>query len=191
MTRTGAKRCLLQLRTKVGHQRRRFFNREKPSWFLTTDCIRNGKNNKNDQAAVSENPLTLLQEYLSSLGIIHRDLASRNILVGKEKNLKISDFGLSRVVLHDMVYKLTNHGRLPLRWMALESIFQRKFTTSSDVWSYGVVLWEICTMGKTGVMKGQWVNKICCINDERRRNSLKMNKYKFWSNFPLSQFQYT
>lgn len=89
-----------------------------------------------------------LKEYLSSLGIAHRDLACRNILVGDDRNLKISDFGLSRIILQDMVYTLTNHGRLPLRWMALESIFQREFTTSSDVWSYGVVLWEICTMGK-------------------------------------------
>ena len=78
---------------------------------------------------------------------MHRDLACRNILVGEEKQLKISDFGLSRVVPQDEVYTLTNHGRLPLRWMALESIFQREFTSASDVWSYGIVLWEICTMG--------------------------------------------
>ena len=68
--------------------------------------------------------------------------------MGANKELKISDFGLARMVPQDEVYTLTNHGRFPLRWMALESIFQREFTSSSDVWSYGVLLWEICTMGK-------------------------------------------
>ena len=86
---------------------------------------------------------------MSGLGIVHRDLACRNILVGEKMTLKISDFGLSRVVGQDEVYTLTNHGRLPLRWMALESIFRRQFTTASDVWSFGVTVWEICTLGKS------------------------------------------
>ncbi len=88
------------------------------------------------------------QEYLSSLDIIHRDLACRNILVGDNKNLKISDFGMSRHLPNEEAYVLTSQGQLPLRWMALETLFQREFNTSSDVWSFGVVLWEISTMGE-------------------------------------------
>ena len=87
------------------------------------------------------------QDFLASLDIVHRDLACRNILVGEKKNLKISDFGMSRYVPTDEVYVPTSHGLLPLRWMAIESLLHREFTTSSDVWSYGIVLWEICTMG--------------------------------------------
>ena len=85
------------------------------------------------------------------MGIVHRDLACRNILIDEKKILKISDFGLSRIVGQNEVYTLTNYGRLPLRWMALESIFHREFNSASDVWSFGVVLWEICTMGETRI----------------------------------------
>ncbi len=77
---------------------------------------------------------------------MHRDLACRNILVGEGKNLKITDFGLSREV--EEVYVKKTRGRLPLKWMALESVNEREFSTSSDVWSFGIVLWEIGTLGK-------------------------------------------
>ena len=90
--------------------------------------------------------LNFLQEYLSSLGIVHRDLACRNILVDEGKVLKITDFGLSRET--DEIYVQKRTGRVPLKWMAIESIIAREFTSASDVWSFGVVLWEIGTLGK-------------------------------------------
>ena len=89
-----------------------------------------------------------LQEYLASLDIVHRDLACRNILVGENKSLKISDFGMSREVAGDEIYVKTTKGRLPWKWMAIESIINREFTSASDVWAYGVVLWEIATLGE-------------------------------------------
>jgi serine/threonine protein kinase len=84
-------------------------------------------------------------EYLSSLGIVHRDVACRNILVGEGKVLKITDLGMSRET--DEVYVQKTKGRVPLKWMAVESIITREFTSASDVWAYGVVLWEIGTIG--------------------------------------------
>uniref|UniRef100_A0AAY4BGG4 Ephrin type-A receptor 7 n=1 Tax=Denticeps clupeoides TaxID=299321 RepID=A0AAY4BGG4_9TELE len=87
--------------------------------------------------------------YLSDMGYVHRDLAARNILVNSNLVCKVSDFGLSRVIDDDpeAVYTTTG-GKIPVRWTATEAIQYRKFTSSSDVWSYGIVMWEVMSYGE-------------------------------------------
>nr|XP_047132522.1 tyrosine-protein kinase receptor torso-like [Hydra vulgaris] len=86
-------------------------------------------------------------EYLGSVKLVHRDLAARNILVGNKRNIKISDFGLARKINDDQIYVCKKNRRLPIKWMSVEAIFDSSFTSCSDVWSYGIVLFEIVTLG--------------------------------------------
>lgn len=86
-------------------------------------------------------------KYLSEIKLVHRDLAARNILVGSGKVLKISDFGLTRDVYEADTYLKQSKGRIPVKWLAPESLYAQIYTTQSDVWSFGIVLWEIVTLG--------------------------------------------
>ncbi|XP_039606725.1 ephrin type-A receptor 5 isoform X3 [Polypterus senegalus] len=87
--------------------------------------------------------------YLSDMGYVHRDLAARNTLVNSNLVCKVSDFGLSRILEDDPEAAYTTRGgKIPIRWTAPEAIAFRKFTSASDVWSYGVVMWEVMSYGE-------------------------------------------
>ncbi|XP_022314567.2 tyrosine-protein kinase transmembrane receptor Ror2-like [Crassostrea virginica] len=81
--------------------------------------------------------------YLSEKGYVHRDLATRNCLVGDNLEVKISDFGLARSIHSLEYYRGSEHDAIPIRWMPPESILYNKFTVQSDVWSFGILLWEL------------------------------------------------
>ncbi|XP_022097109.1 insulin-like growth factor 1 receptor [Acanthaster planci] len=85
-------------------------------------------------------------EHLAMSGVIHRDLAARNILLGETLVAKVSDFGLSR---GEDIYVQMSKRRVPTRWLAIESLSSRTYTTQSDVWSFGILLWEIASIGGT------------------------------------------
>uniref|UniRef100_A0A3Q2DAW4 receptor protein-tyrosine kinase n=1 Tax=Cyprinodon variegatus TaxID=28743 RepID=A0A3Q2DAW4_CYPVA len=88
-------------------------------------------------------------KYLSDMSYVHRDLAARNILVNSNLVCKVSDFGMSRVLEDDPEAAYTTRGgKIPIRWTAPEAIAYRKFTSASDVWSYGVVMWEVMSYGE-------------------------------------------
>ncbi|XP_076026521.1 KIT proto-oncogene, receptor tyrosine kinase b isoform X2 [Genypterus blacodes] len=88
-------------------------------------------------------------EYITSKNCIHRDLAARNILLTHGRVAKICDFGLARDITTDASYVLRGNARLPVKWMSPESIFDCVYTFESDVWSYGILLWEIFSLGNS------------------------------------------
>ncbi|KAF8368910.1 hypothetical protein PRIPAC_86739, partial [Pristionchus pacificus] len=86
-------------------------------------------------------------EYLSSRGFIHRDIAARNILVDSRNGCKVGDFGLCRRIEEEQELYQSRGGRLPIKWMAPEALRRYEMSTASDVWSYGVLIFEVITLG--------------------------------------------
>ncbi|KAE8748456.1 Focal adhesion kinase 1 variant 2 [Frankliniella occidentalis] len=106
--------------------------------------------------------LSTALSYLESKKFVHRDIAARNVLVSSHHCVKLADFGLSRWV-EDQSYYKASKGKLPIKWMAPESINFRRFTTASDVWMFGVCMWEILMLGVKpfqGVKNNDVIGKI-------------------------------
>ena len=128
--------------------------------MIITEYMLNGALDKflrdNDNGCLTMLQLTRMMKgiasgmkYLNDMGYIHRDLAARNILVDDCLTCKIADFGLSRGSRGVLEPEYTtNGGKIPIRWTAPEAITHHKYSTSSDIWSYGIVMWEITSFGE-------------------------------------------
>lgn len=87
-------------------------------------------------------------EYLTKRKVLHGDLAARNLLLADGNVIKISDFGLSRDMYKKEIYTKQGDDLLPIKWMSVEAIRDRMFSTESDIWAYGIVMWELFSMGQ-------------------------------------------
>ncbi|XP_060791281.1 macrophage colony-stimulating factor 1 receptor isoform X2 [Neoarius graeffei] len=119
------------------------------------ECTEGGRTLRDPSALTLEHLLRFSahvaqgMNFLASKNCIHRDVAARNVLVSDSLVAKICDFGLARDIMNDSNYVVRGNARLPVKWMSPESIFECLYTVQSDVWSYGILLWEIFSLGRS------------------------------------------
>ncbi|XP_066282421.1 proto-oncogene tyrosine-protein kinase receptor Ret-like [Branchiostoma lanceolatum] len=127
---------------------------------------------------------------LARLKIVHRDIAARNVVISDRKVAKIADFGLSRDVYVSSAYERANQGGeeelLPLKWMAVESLRDGVYTCESDVWSYGVLLWEIASFGEEPRYAGGPMHPDVCTMLELVRKGVRLQQPE---NCPMSVYK--
>ena len=132
--------------------------------------------NREDMDEVSNKRLTCMAydvakglEYLADLKYVHRDVACRNCLVNAGRTVKLADFGMTRPMFESDYYRFSKKGMLPVRWMSPESLTDGLFAPSSDIWSYGVLLYEMITFGSFP-FQGQSNNQV--LNHIKSGNTL-------------------
>jgi serine/threonine protein kinase len=160
---------------------------EESSLYIITDYARHGnlkdflrkhhEMNKSNKSDILIGPDTLLlysyqislgMQYLHSKKVLHRDLAARNILVDDYDSIKIADFGLARNIRTDYYYVQQREGKMPLKWMSPEALSFNRISNESDIWSYGILLWEIYTYGSTPYPSIQAENILANLNSGYR-----------------------
>uniref|UniRef100_A0A671NVE1 non-specific protein-tyrosine kinase n=1 Tax=Sinocyclocheilus anshuiensis TaxID=1608454 RepID=A0A671NVE1_9TELE len=150
---------------------------EEPVWIVMELCQHGelGKYLTKNQQSLINVTLVLFSlqickalVYLQGMNMVHRDIAVRNVLVATPESVKLGDFGLSRYIEDEEYYK-ASVTRLPIKWMAPESINFRRFTVASDVWMFAVCMWEIMSRGKQPF---HWLDNRDVINQLEQGNRL-------------------
>uniref|UniRef100_A0A8C2KUS8 non-specific protein-tyrosine kinase n=1 Tax=Cyprinus carpio TaxID=7962 RepID=A0A8C2KUS8_CYPCA len=150
---------------------------EEPVWIVMELCQHGelGKYLTKNQQSLTNLTLVLFSlqickalVYLQGMNMVHRDIAVRNVLVATPESVKLGDFGLSRYIEDEEYYK-ASVTRLPIKWMAPESINFRRFTAASDVWMFAVCMWEIMSRGKQPF---HWLDNRDVINQLEQGNRL-------------------
>ncbi|XP_035673428.1 receptor tyrosine-protein kinase let-23-like [Branchiostoma floridae] len=148
-------------------------------WSIREECKTTGHTKLLQRLCFAHDVASGLSE-LARLKIVHRDIAARNVVISDRKVAKIADFGLSRDVYVSSAYKRTNQGGeeelLPLKWMAVESLRDGVYTCESDVWSYGVLLWEIASFGEEPRYAGGPMHPNVCTLLELLRKGVRLQQ---------------
>ncbi|ESO01519.1 hypothetical protein HELRODRAFT_141355, partial [Helobdella robusta] len=111
-------------------------------------------------------------DYLASMKMIHRDLAARNVLLAEDNVAKICDFGMAKDCYKYDVYTKQSQAMVPVKWLAIESLTHKIYSTKSDVWSFGVLMWELFTFGADPYHGVQMNDRFV----ERLRNGMRLNQ---------------